>query len=168
MEAGRELDALIAEKPYKCRRCGNIKPKLLGGKRSCYPCHKNNGERWRKANPEKHNSSAYRSNSKESFKKWRKDWALKKRYGISLQQYNALVELQGGNCKICESNKNLRRPLVVDHCHKTGVVRGLLCDSCNIGIENFRENIQSLAAAVVYLTAPQAIGLAALKAIEHV
>lgn len=58
MKPGRELDALAAEKPYKCRACGNTEYKIMGGKRCCWPCHKAHGEQWRKNNPEKHNRAA--------------------------------------------------------------------------------------------------------------
>lgn len=168
MDAGRKLDALIAEKkrwstkrlktkdsrPYKCSKCGGSEFKVFGIKnpvRVCYPCHKQSGDRWRKLNPEKHNAKARRLGQKSEYKAWRKDWALKNRYGITLKQYQTLSNAQNGNCLICDGNQSKHRPLVVDHCHKTGKIRGLLCDPCNIGLANFRENPTSMQKAIEYL-----------------
>jgi len=58
---------------------------------------------------------------------------LKRNYGITLQQWEALYEAQGGKCAICQRAENAERyaNLAVDHCHDTGKVRGLLCNNCN-------------------------------------
>ncbi len=52
---------------------------------------------------------------------------LKCRYGITLEDYNEMYKKQKGLCKICNKSKRL----VVEHCHKSGKVRGLACDRCN-------------------------------------
>jgi hypothetical protein len=57
---------------------------------------------------------------------------LKWKYGITIEQYEAMVEAQEGHCAMCERRHTKSRPLHVDHCHKTGVVRGLLCIRCNL------------------------------------
>lgn len=158
MKPGRELDALIAEKPYKCRKCGNEEFKRMGGKRCCYICHKSHGDAWRKANPEKHNAKHRSGEGKELFKAYRKKWALKTRYNLTLEQYNAMLMTQNGVCLICNGNQSTRRALVVDHCHRSGKVRGLLCDPCNIGLANFRENKESLKNAITYLAALRTVG----------
>jgi len=57
---------------------------------------------------------------------------LKVKYGITPKDYDYMLDKQGGMCAICgEHNSKLKRMLFVDHCHKTGKVRGLLCDTCN-------------------------------------
>ena len=57
---------------------------------------------------------------------------LKCDYGIDLNQYNEMLTLQNNSCKTCNRHiSELTKVLVVDHCHKTGKVRGLLCDFCN-------------------------------------
>lgn len=62
---------------------------------------------------------------------------LKKRYGITIDDYDQMVEDQNGICAICgKLNKHGRR-LCVDHDHKTGRVRGLLCDRCNLLLATF-------------------------------
>ena len=78
---------------------------------------------------------------------------LKKNYGITLADYDAMVEKQGGKCAICESTKP-KTPGVrfaVDHDHKTGKVRGLLCGPCNAGIGKLGDDIALLTAAIEYL-----------------
>ncbi len=74
------------------------------------------------------------------------------KYGMTLVDYQNLLESQGGVCAICGSEKSCAdRPLAVDHCHDTGVVRGLLCSSCNSGLGYFRDDPNRLEAAVRYL-----------------
>lgn len=63
---------------------------------------------------------------------------LQRTYGITLADFERMLEAQGGRCKICDApppNKSLKsRRLLVDHCHKTGKVRGLLCHKCNTAV----------------------------------
>ncbi len=61
---------------------------------------------------------------------YKRDWNLRDRYGITSAQYDALLEAQGGRCAICRCKPKTRR-LAVDHDHKTGIVRGLLCMNDN-------------------------------------
>ena len=80
-----------------------------------------------------------------------------RRYGITLEDYNTLLEQQNGVCAICKNPETLTVKgkivnLSVDHCHDTGVVRGLLCRSCNVGLGNFRDDVNLLETAISYLT----------------
>jgi len=65
-------------------------------------------------------------------------WLLEKRYGITLEQYNEMVGVQGGRCAICnklpKGTSHTSRRLAVDHDHATNTVRGLLCGPCNTTI----------------------------------
>ena len=74
---------------------------------------------------------------------------LNVKYNISTEVYEHMYALQGGACKIC--TKNFDR-LHVDHCHKTGNVRGLLCGSCNRAIGLLQDDISNLTNAITYLT----------------
>jgi len=56
-------------------------------------------------------------------------WNLATRYGITPEQYDGMLARQGGVCALCGGT--MERP-VVDHCHQTGRVRGILCHPCNI------------------------------------
>jgi hypothetical protein len=80
---------------------------------------------------------------------WNAD--LKRLYGISVAEYDALLAKQGGVCAICRQHS--KRRLCVDHCHLTGTVRGLLCDRCNLGLGYLKEDQASLVAALAYLGA---------------
>lgn len=76
-----------------------------------------------------------------------RDKYLRKKYDISLEQYNQMVKNQGGLCWICEQESDL----VVDHDHDTGKVRGLLCNLCNTSLGGFKDSISSLEKAIKYL-----------------
>lgn len=77
----------------------------------------------------------------------------KKRYGMSREQYEALLEKQGGKCAICRSPSPGRKAIFfcVDHCHETGKVRGLLCKRCNMGLGYFLDKTKLLRRAIKYL-----------------
>lgn len=71
----------------------------------------------------------------------------KKKYGLTQEQYENIRVKQGGLCAICKQPKKL----VIDHCHKTKKVRGLLCDRCNRAIGQFEDSTILLQNAVKYL-----------------
>jgi len=74
------------------------------------------------------------------------------KYNISQKEYNFLFAHQEGKCKICNTHQSeLAKKLVVDHCHETNHVRGLLCSSCNLALGLFKDNIKSLEKAIIYL-----------------
>lgn len=75
-----------------------------------------------------------------------------RQYGLNIDGYFHLLKKQGGGCAICglPDNSNGRR-LYVDHCHETGVVRGLLCSTCNLMIGYAKEDRELLQRAVAYL-----------------
>jgi hypothetical protein len=78
---------------------------------------------------------------------------LRRKYGIDQESYLQRLAAQGGCCAICEKPAESERDgkLRVDHCHSTGKIRGLLCDSCNVGLGKFGDNIDSLTVAIMYL-----------------
>jgi len=82
-----------------------------------------------------------------------------RKYGITGAQYNALFEEQKHKCAICGSAETARSQktksvmkLAIDHCHKTGKVRGLLCSSCNQGLGRFKDDVDLLRKAIDYLS----------------
>ena len=80
-----------------------------------------------------------------------------KKYGITPENYKELFTKQEGKCAICSSSEVsvARRSynLFVDHDHKTGKVRGLLCHHCNTGLGHYRDNTVILQKAIEYLNA---------------
>lgn len=83
---------------------------------------------------------------------------LKAKYGITLGEYEQLFKAQGGKCAICRRATGKKRKLAVDHDHKTGVIRGLLCKNCNYRILGFLgDDIAALKRAIAYLEDPPAV-----------
>lgn len=76
-----------------------------------------------------------------------------KRFGITLEQYIALLKKQDGKCAICKNEETVKfvKRLAIDHCHKTGKVRGLLCHGCNAGLGRFKDDASLLHAAADYI-----------------
>lgn len=96
---------------------------------------------WRAKNP------TYESNRK-----------LKERYGITSERYDEMWAAQNGKCAICGNEETAQhyrskevQKLAVDHCHKTGKVRELLCQDCNRGIAKFKEDPTILQKAIEYI-----------------
>ncbi len=91
-----------------------------------------------------------------------KDAWLKRKFGITLSEYNKIFKEQNGCCAICNNPEieldhrdNEIRDLAVDHNHITKEVRGLLCGKCNKGIGLLQDSIQLLNSAIVYLNKPK-------------
>jgi len=77
---------------------------------------------------------------------------LKSNYGITLEDYNIIFNSQEGRCKICTRHQmEFKKRLHVDHCHKTGKVRGLLCTKCNFGLGYLNDDVTLLTNAIEYL-----------------
>lgn len=85
-----------------------------------------------------------------------RDSYLRRKYGITEEQYEELKLAQGGKCAIC-LKKPRTRSLAVDHDHKTGSIRGLLCSRCNHGLLGHAyDSIEMLERAIGYLKNPPA------------
>jgi hypothetical protein len=118
---------------------------------------------YRKRHPERlkvKKKTAYQKLSVEEVKRW----TLKREFGMTLEEYQAIHAEQGGVCAICRKPETTRpnprtiregtpaaRSLAVDHCHTSGQIRGLLCASCNNGLGRFKDNPDLLVAAAEYL-----------------
>ena len=78
---------------------------------------------------------------------------LKRKYGISYQDYEDILHQQGGGCAICGETKPFKgkRFLNVDHCHSTKQVRGILCQPCNTALGKFKDSTDLLTKAITYL-----------------
>lgn len=97
----------------------------------------------------------YRAVSQEAFQ----GYDLKRNYGISRKTYLEMFEVQDGCCAICGAKettviKGKTLSLAVDHCHKGGKIRGLLCKGCNQAIGLMKENPEILRRAIAYLSRP--------------
>lgn len=85
-------------------------------------------------------------------------WArgIKERYGLTPEQYWTLYEAQEGCCYICQRATGKVKRLAVDHDHKTGYVRGLLCGPCNKILGHLRDDLLAAYRVVEYLEVPPA------------
>lgn len=78
------------------------------------------------------------------------DWNRKRLYGLEAHQYARMVAEQGGHCGLCGGDP-VGKGLAVDHDHRTGAVRALLCSHCNAGLGGFRDDPELLKLAISYL-----------------
>lgn len=102
---------------------------------------------------------AHREDQKSKAREWQKQNPDKrkaqriKKYGLTLPEFESMLEAQNNKCSICgysdTSDPNLFP--VVDHCHDTEKVRGLLCMSCNMGLGKFKDDVNVLKNAIRYL-----------------
>lgn len=104
-------------------------------------------------------SSEHREQKREYAKTWyiknkdrKKEYHIRKAFGIDISKYNIILKNQNNKCAICDiDNNNLNRSLVIDHCHKTGKIRGLLCGRCNLMLGNIKDNKNILKKMIKYL-----------------
>lgn len=106
---------------------------------------------WRLSHTEqsRFNSTRYQKNHPERVLKWK----LKK-YGLTVADWEGMLKNQNSKCAICERtthHKNFYHRLGIDHSHKTGKVRGLLCGNCNTAIGKLQESPLLLERAIDYL-----------------
>lgn len=145
----KPLDAFCKDKngkfgrAYQCRECRNKRHSEW---------RKNNPDRIKELN-EKHRETRRNYYQRPDVKLRNRMRYIEKTFGIKYSLYEELNEKQGGLCAICgrEETSAANTYLAVDHCHATGIIRGLLCSACNIGIGLFREQIEILEKAKQYL-----------------
>jgi len=108
----------------------------------------------REANPEKfaEQNKTWRSKNVEKLRLYE----IKRKFDLSLEEYEELLCKQNGACAICEcpetaTRGGVVRKLAVDHCHDTGKVRGLLCSNCNTGIGKLKDRASLVLKAYKYL-----------------
>lgn len=99
---------------------------------------------------------AYQRAYRKATPKREKERSLRSSFNLSLDEYNRMLEAQGGVCAICNQPETHKRngklkALAVDHHHTTGVIRGLLCCDCNTGIGKLKDDPNVLLAAAEYL-----------------
>jgi hypothetical protein len=121
-----------------CPRCDEVQPVAnFGSNRAahdgltayCKPCHNMVGKETR-----------------ERLYGGSREYHLRRRYGITGADFDAMVEAQGGTCAVCD-----QKPEHVDHDHRTGKVRGVLCFNCNQALGNVRDDAAVLQELISYL-----------------
>lgn len=157
---------------YRCKRCkkcantkennpywkGGVRKKQIVNKES----HRKSCEKYNKLHPEKRKESYtnYAIRNKELISKNRnmpenktrkRNGEIIKAYGITFNEFNQMVANQNNKCAICNLEFNNKKQTHIDHNHKTGIVRQILCHKCNVGIGLFGENIDLMKLAINYL-----------------
>lgn len=128
---------------HKCSKCGNHYEKLIKGSRQCQSCRtKRHREYCKRVGYDK---KRYWKNPQAE----RERHTIRK-YKVSQTDYDLMLKNQMGACAICERKQE--KALDIDHCHETGVVRGLLCSNCNRMLGYAKDNRLTLKAAINYLT----------------
>jgi hypothetical protein len=137
-----------------CRVCGirknfneyfKSKNKKDGIGYRCKPCDNLAKKQWMTNNPEK-------------CRKGQRREVLKRKYGLTENDYLTMLDKQKGVCAICNATESSNKTsgnwasLAVDHCHTTGKIRGLLCNRCNRSLGFFEDSLDLLLKAMIYLS----------------
>ena len=162
-----------------CNHHGSISPELIKiqyGREICRICHRATAGKKRNSNRADYNARMAKDRE-ENPEKWTARYKahyarLKERFGdfhslnkqcrlhgITMDDYANMLDMQDNKCGICKKEETCKDPrhdrvrrLSIDHCHKTGKVRGLLCHSCNTAIGKFKDDIELLHKAIRYIT----------------
>lgn len=92
----------------------------------------------------------WKKDNRELMKVKRREYKLRDKYGLTVEQFEEMVKAQKGVCYICKT-KGQKPTLNVDHCHKTGEVRKLLCDKCNMTLGLVNDSVELLHQFIHYL-----------------
>lgn len=120
----------VCNKEKKLEKFVKLSSSDDGHAKICLKCHRQRQKTYRENSPERYKSAK-----------------LKHKYGITLEILNSMKFEQDHKCKICTREL----PLVVDHCHQTEQVRGLLCGGCNKALGFFMDSPLHLHNAIIYL-----------------
>ncbi len=114
-----------------------------------------NTSEWQSQNKEKRNTYMRSWNAKNNVKrhKYGVKARLKHKYGLAEWDYEAMLATQGGHCALCDTTPEQERykRLNIDHCHETGIIRGLLCTPHNHALGRMGDNEESLLRALAYI-----------------
>jgi hypothetical protein len=117
--------------------------------------------RWQRENPERVKASRRRRRQDPEVKQRERAGHLRRKFGITTEQYDAMLAAQQGGCAICGRTPRAGSSLHVDHDHATGAVRALLCFSCNAAIGHLRDEAERVERVLRYLTShdPEAVAM---------
>lgn len=108
-------------------------------------------KRWQQENADRVNAYHQSRRAKPGVKRADRSAYLKRKYGITIEQYDELLASQGGGCAICGREPRPDISLHLDHDHASGHLRGILCFRCNNALGDFDDDMSLLRAAVRYL-----------------
>ncbi len=168
------VDGSIVPDGKICTQCGELKPRDQFFRQSrpsrphlrsaCKACTKEYADGRRLAKPdhckkqERESKRRRRPLYDEALRLYGREWQLRKKYGMTVEDFTALLACQDGGCAICHrpviysgKQKGLRDLACVDHDHDTKEIRGILCQACNTAIGLFGDDPARLRCAAEYL-----------------
>lgn len=154
-----------------CSRCKVVKPieafrirrnrsqngKRLGRWSWCKACEAESFKTPKRREQIRLRTKKYRDNLKKTnlqeVRRKERECNIRRKYGISISEYDELVKGQNGVCAICNNHptNSCGKKLHIDHCHTTGKIRGLLCGQCNTALGSFKDDINVIRNAINYL-----------------
>lgn len=117
---------------------GYAKRKYAQDPEAARALHRERTERWRERNP-----AGYKAHTRNS--------NLKRMYGITASEFDALLAAQGGVCAICGGREPRGKNWHLDHCHESRAIRGVLCHPCNLALGYLQDQPERAEAAAAYL-----------------
>lgn len=115
---------------------------------------------YQSANPEKIIEYSDKYRKSERYRRMSRAYSravyLRETYGITTDEFDQMLDSQGGRCAVCRSD-DAGKTWTVDHDHIDGSIRGILCWHCNVGLGHFRDDIPNLIAAADYLIRSRSI-----------
>lgn len=130
-------------------KCHPDRPHMAHG--LCDACYHRRLADAKRARGEKGYSTKWRRENPEKARAAIRSWSLRRKFGITVEEYDAMHAAQNGLCALCNRpERSLKKRLAVDHDHDTGAVRGLLCGPCNV-VVGYIENQEWFGKAAAYL-----------------
>lgn len=144
----------------RCSMCKKDKPlsgfsknrsRSDGLRAYCKDCASVVDKKWRIENPEKSRRISKTSYDRHMTPEKRFNYKLKHVYNLKREDFDKMYDTQNGKCKLCYKEIKAQVQSHVDHNHDTGVIRGLLCSKCNLGLGHFYDNSDVLVRASKYI-----------------
>ena len=126
-----------------CNVCGVEKniSEFYSGRNKCKNCVNAAARKIRVDKPERY----------ARYKKRANEYLKESRYGITQEEFDIMLVDQNNMCKICNTEFKSTKDTHIDHCHDTNIVRGLLCNNCNLALGQFNDNTDNMDNAIRYL-----------------
>lgn len=136
-----------------CKRCGATESFYKSQPSYCKDCMRTMSRNWERANPEQRRLSKLKYQRRPDVKLKRKARYIESAHGLLPGQFDDLLTNQQSKCGICgtEISNEPNHKTHIDHDHVSGRIRGLLCDYCNHGLGNFKDDMGLLQKAIEYL-----------------
>jgi hypothetical protein len=132
---------------HPCVRCGATERYVSA--KACVACRIARDKAWREANPAQ--SKAWKLANPERCKAQDKAGKLRRNYGITPEAFDAMLKSQAYRCDACLERLDLGAKTHVDHDHATGLIRGILCHSCNLALGRVKDDPWILRSLARYL-----------------